>query len=155
MWALEDGSCELAFVDMQAGRQLGDPCWEGMAGRALALLAAHAGDLVAAKDWITDARRRCDRLPDRYVWVSAYIGLAELEIAAREHTDLIAPLAAKLHDDAARHDLPEFLAWALLYQAEWGDRARAALAVATAEGVDNPALKARVRALIHEAATPG
>ena len=28
--------------------QLGDPCWEGMAGRALALLALHAGDPAAA-----------------------------------------------------------------------------------------------------------
>jgi ATP/maltotriose-dependent transcriptional regulator MalT len=150
-WEEAGDDAERAFA---LACQLGDPCWEGMAGRALGLLAAHAGDLIAARAWIADARRRCDRLPDRYVWVSAYIGLAELEIAAREHSDLVAPLAAKLHDDAARYDLPEFLAWALVYQAEGGDRARAALAIATAEGVDNPALKARVRALIREVA-PG
>jgi hypothetical protein len=56
-------------------RQLGDPCWEGMAGRALALLALHTGDGQAAAEWITDARRRCDWLPDRYVWVSGFVAL--------------------------------------------------------------------------------
>lgn len=54
--------------------QLGDPCWEGMAGRALALLALHEGDAGAASEWIVDARRRCDRLPDRYVWGPAKPG---------------------------------------------------------------------------------
>src|SRR4051794_3287814 len=53
--------------------ELGDPCWEGMAARALGLFALHAGDTEAARSWITDARQRCDRVPDRYVWVSAYI----------------------------------------------------------------------------------
>jgi hypothetical protein len=47
--------------------ELGDPCWEGMAGRTLALLALHTGDTKAAAERIIDARRRCDRLPDRYV----------------------------------------------------------------------------------------
>jgi tetratricopeptide (TPR) repeat protein len=127
--------------------ELGDPCWEGMAGRALGLLASQAGDPAGARTWIADARRRCDRVSDRYVWVSAYIGLAELEIAARHDAELIAPLAARLHDTAVRSDLPEFLAWALLYQAEAGDRSRIALARLTAEGIANPLLHARVRAL--------
>jgi tetratricopeptide (TPR) repeat protein len=43
--------------------QLGDPCWEGMAGRAMAMLALQAGDGAAAAEWITEARRRCDRYP--------------------------------------------------------------------------------------------
>ena len=67
--------------------ELGDPCWEGMAGRALALLALHAGDPAAAGQWITDARRRCDRLPDRYVWVSGFVALGHLEINAVRRRD--------------------------------------------------------------------
>jgi DNA-binding SARP family transcriptional activator len=129
--------------------ELGDPCWEGMAGRALGLLALQAGEVAAAQTWIADARRRCDRVPDRYVWVSAYIGLAELEVAARQNADLVAPLAARLHDDAIRGDLPEFLAWALVFQVESGDHARIPLARATADGVANPVLRARVDALGH------
>jgi hypothetical protein len=67
-----------------------------------------------------DARRRCDRVSDRYVWVSAYIGLAQLETAASEDAELIGPAAGRLYQHAARSDLPEFLAWALVYQAESG-----------------------------------
>ncbi len=55
--------------------------------------------------------------------------------------------AARLYDLAVRSDLPEFLAWALVYQSEAGDRGRAAVARAAAEGVTNPVLQARVQAL--------
>ena len=127
--------------------ELGDPCWEGMAARALGLLALDAGDLGAAQAWLADARRRCDRVPDRYVWVSAYIGLAQLETAARHNADLIAPAAARLYEYAVRSDLPEFLAWALVYQAESGDYAKAPLARSAAGGIANPVLQARVQAL--------
>jgi len=46
-----------------------------------------------------------------------------------------------------RSDLPEFLAWALVYQAESGDRAKVPLARSAADGIANPDLQARVRAL--------
>ena len=127
--------------------ELGDPCWEGMAGRALGLLALQAGDLPGAQSWLADARRRCDRVPDRYVWVSAYIGLAQLEAAARQDPGLVGPAAARLCEHAVRSDLPEFLAWALVYQAEAGDRAKIPLARTAAGGVTNPQLQARVQAL--------
>ena len=127
--------------------QLGDPCWEGMAGRALALLALQAGDGTAATEWITDARRRCDRLPDRYVWVSGFVALGQLEIAARQQPDLVAPLARRLYQDALRMDLPEFTAWAVIYQAEAGDQATRPLARTLAASVVNPQLQARAAAL--------
>ena len=127
--------------------QLGDPCWEGMTGRALALLAMHAGDPAAAQHWIIDARRRCDRVTDRYVWVSGFVGLAQLEIAARHQPDLVMPLARALYQDALRTDLPEFIAWALVYQAEAGQPAGLPLAQAIAEQVTSPALRARAAAL--------
>jgi DNA-binding SARP family transcriptional activator len=127
--------------------QLGDPCWEGMAGRALALLALQAGDAAAAEEWITDARRRCDRVPDRYVWVSGFVALGHLEIAARQQPDLVMPLARRLYREALRTDLPEFIGWALIYQSEAGDPASLPLARAIAREVTNPALQARVAAL--------
>ena len=43
-------------------------------------------------------------------------------------------------------DLPEFTAWALIYQAEAGDPASLPLARAIAGQVSNPALKARAAA---------
>jgi tetratricopeptide (TPR) repeat protein len=127
--------------------QLGDPCWEGMAGRALALLSLQAGDPAAASEWITDALRRCNRVADRYVWVSGFVALGQLEIAASQQPDLVLPLARGLYRDAVRDDLPEFIAWALIYQAEAGDCANLPLAKAIAGLVANPALQSRVAAL--------
>jgi DNA-binding SARP family transcriptional activator len=127
--------------------ELGDPCWEGMAGRALAVLALHAGDGAAATEWIADARRRCDRVPDRYVWVSGFVGLGQLEIAASQQSDLVMPLARRLYQDALRADLPEFIAWALIYQAEAGDAANLPTVRTLAAGIVNPALRARAAAL--------
>jgi tetratricopeptide (TPR) repeat protein len=143
-WREASEDAEHAFV---LACELGDPCWEGMAARALGMLAMRAGDLSAAHAWLADARRRCDRVSDRYEWISAYIGLAQLETAARENTDLIAPAAARLYEHAVRSDLPEFLAWALVYQAESGDHAKVALARSAAAGIANRELQARVQAL--------
>jgi len=127
--------------------QLGDPCWEGMAGRVIALLALNDGREAVAMEWVTDAQRRCDRVSDRYVWVSAYVKLAHLEIAARLQPDMVIPLARRLYQDAVRADLPEFTAWGLIYQAEAGDTAQLPLARAVASQVINPALQQRVAAL--------
>jgi DNA-binding SARP family transcriptional activator/tetratricopeptide (TPR) repeat protein len=127
--------------------QLADPCWEGMAGRALALLALRAGDLETAEQWISDAERRCRRVSDRYVWVCAFVALGHLEIAARQQPQAVLPLARGLYQEAVRTDLPEFIAWALVYQAEAGDAAQVPLAKEVASGVVNPELRARASAL--------
>lgn len=143
-WSEAQADAEEAFA---LGCELGDPCWEGMAARALSLMASHAGDVDAAWSWLLDARRRCDRVPDRYMWVSAYIGLAQVELAPLVDPGLVTPLAVRLHDDALRADLPEFLAWALVHQARSGDTTALSLARAAAHKVDNPTLHARIRAL--------
>jgi len=143
-WEESGTEAERAFA---LACELGDPCWEGLAGRQLALVARHRDDRDGARSWLDDARRRCDRVPDRYVWVSGYIGLAQLELAAGRDRELAAAAAARLYDHASRHDLPEFLAWALVCQAEAGDRGRVPLAVRAAAAVDNPVLAARARAL--------
>jgi tetratricopeptide (TPR) repeat protein len=143
-WAGAQRDAEQAFA---LACQLADPCWEGMAGRAMALVAAESGDAPAARDWIIDARRRADRTSDRYAWVSGYVGLAHLEIAARQTPELIGSLADRLYDFAVRTDLPEFIAWALVYRAESGDPAGAGVARTLAAGIDNPALRARAAAL--------
>jgi hypothetical protein len=127
--------------------QLGDPCWEGMAGRALAMLALGRGDDTAAGQWIMDAQRRCDRLPDRYAWVSGFVSLGHVEIAARHQPELVVPLAQRLYQAALRADLPEFIAWALVHLAEAGDPGRLPLARSVGAQVVSPALHARLAAL--------
>ena len=127
--------------------ELGDPCWEGMAARALGEVAALTGKHDAAWEWLADARQRCDRVSDRYVWVSGHIALAQLNLAAKADPRQVPDLAARLYRDAVRFDLPEFAAWALVHQARSGDRSRVALAQAAARGVDNPALHEAIAAL--------
>jgi hypothetical protein len=102
---------------------------------------------VGPRWWLTEARRRADRVSDRYRWVSAYIVLAQLEVAVATGAGDASTVAARLHDSAIRADLPEFLAWALVYQAELGDVSRIALARTAAVAVDNPALHGRVDTL--------
>jgi DNA-binding SARP family transcriptional activator len=143
-WSRARDDAEQAFA---LACQLGDPCWEGMAGRAIALIALHDGQGAAAMEWVTDAQRRSDRVSDRYVWVSGYVTLGHLEIAARQQPDLVIPLARRLYEDAVRADLPEFIAWALIYRVEAGDVAQLPLARAVASQIVNPALQARAAAL--------
>jgi len=144
LWDEARDDAEQAFA---MACQLGDPCWEGLAGRALALVALQDGNAVKAGEWITEARRRCDRVPDRWVWLSGFVALGHLEIAARHEPDLILPLARRLYQHALRADLPEFIAWALIYQAEAGDLAGLGVARAVAARVTSPALRERAAAL--------
>lgn len=142
-WAGAQLEAEEAFA---LACELADPCWEGMAARALGLIAAHGGDLEAGRGWLAEARRRSDRVADRYVWVSAYIGLADLQLSVVDGRD-VAAAAQRLHDEALGADLPELLAWALVHQAESGDRTRVEPARAAAAELDDPGLKARVALL--------
>lgn len=137
-WQQARTQAEHAFA---LGCELGDPCWEGMAARVLSLTAHQGGDAPSAWQWIVDARRRSDRVSDRYVWVSAYVGLAQLELAVQAEPTLVGALAERLHTEAVRYDLPEFQAWASVYRAGVGDRTGLPAAVEIARGIDNPALQ--------------
>lgn len=65
------------------GCELGDPCWEALAECGLALLSLRRGNLDDAWSSATDARRRCVRHPDRYVWVEAWVLLRLVTVARR------------------------------------------------------------------------
>jgi hypothetical protein len=67
--------------------------------------------------------------------------------AASQQHELVMPLAQRLYQDGLRADLPEFTAWALIYQAEAGDLTNFPLVRTLAAGIINPALQARVTAL--------
>jgi tetratricopeptide (TPR) repeat protein len=69
--------------------QLGDPCWEGMSARGLALVAEAEGDTERAFELLADARSRCNRLADPYVWLDVYILDAQCELGLRhDHADV-------------------------------------------------------------------
>ena len=151
---------ELAFVDVQAGRHASATRALHEAWPQVEAAAERSIDICDRERWnafvpwpqalrahCLAAAGRCDRLPDRYVWVSGFVGLGHLEIAARLQPDLVMPLARRLYQDALRADLPEFTAWALIYQAEAGDLANLPLARTLAASIVNPALRTRAAAL--------
>lgn len=54
------------------GCQIGNPCWEGLAGGGLGLSAGAAGDVPRAVALLEDTAERSRRLQDAYIWVRAY-----------------------------------------------------------------------------------
>src|SRR6516164_3708493 len=65
--------------------RLGDPCWEGMSARGLALVAEAAEDTGRAFALLSDAHARANRLADPYVWLDGYILDAQCELGRRHH----------------------------------------------------------------------
>ena len=54
------------------GCQMADPCWEGLAARGIGLVHRANGRIDEAIAWLDDARTRCIRIPDAYLWVHAW-----------------------------------------------------------------------------------
>ncbi len=120
--------------------QLGDPCWEGMAARGIGLVAHLRGDGQAAMRWVADARTRCVRLPDAWLWVEGYC-LDTLSILATRHDpQQAAHWIAELEALATRTGMREFVARAYLHRSLNGDRDAADAARVLAAEVDNPAV---------------
>lgn len=126
------------------GCQLGDPCWEGIAGRGLGCVAIARGDSQHAAEILVDAIARCVRLPDAYLWGKGYAldTLCSLAIANRM------PQAPAWIDDmqslAARSGMRELTVRSHLHRAALGDRASGAAAQLLASDIDNPSLRALV-----------
>lgn len=68
------------------GCEIGDPCWEALALRGLALVARRQHETDRARDLLTEALACCRRLPDVYKWAEALVltELLELDPAAHD-----------------------------------------------------------------------
>ena len=146
----------LADVDLAEGRtdaaaaayehayalslQLGDPCWEGMAARGIGLVADQRGDAEAALRWVEEARTRCVRLPDAWLWVEGYCLDALCVLAIQHRRPEAARWVADLEALATRTGMRELVARAYLHRGRLGDRAAAEAALVLAAEVDNPAV---------------
>ncbi len=60
--------------------EIGDPCWEGLSGRSLALAELDEGNVAAARARLEDAYTRATRVPDGWAWVNGYILAALCEV---------------------------------------------------------------------------
>lgn len=120
--------------------QLGDPCWEGTAARGLALVADMSGQTDRAFDLLTDARTRCNRLADPYVWLDVYILDAQCELGLRWNHPDTARWIATMRELASRTKMRELTVRSLLHGAALGNRGDSEAAVLLAADIDNPAL---------------
>jgi DNA-binding SARP family transcriptional activator len=127
--------------------QIGDPCWEGISARGLALLAEAEGDVERAFAVLLDAQARANRLADPYVWLDVHILDALCEIGRRHGHGLTATWAGAMLDRASRTGMRELTVRAMLHEAATGVRGDVAAALMLHADIDNPALAALVAAV--------
>ena len=130
-----DGAAELLQHAFARACQLGDPCWEGMAARGLALVAEATGDTERAFALLADARARAGRLADPYVWLDGYILDAQCELGRRHgHPDTGAWVEA-LRELASRSGMRELTLRSLRHGAALGRAGDDAAAAVLAEEI--------------------
>ena len=132
------GALEQAFA---RACQLGDPCWEGMAARGLALVAEATGDTGRAFTILVDARARSKRLADPYVWLEVHILDALCELGRRHGHPETRRWNDTMRRIASRTGMRELTVRSLLHGAALGDPGDGAAAAMLAADIDNPALK--------------
>jgi hypothetical protein len=123
------------------GCQLGDPCWEGIAGRGLGRVAIARGDTQGAIDILVDTIARCVRLPDAYLWGKGYALDVLCGLAVAQAMPQASAWIAELHSLAARSGMRELAARSHLHRGALGDRASATAATRLVGEIDNPALR--------------
>jgi tetratricopeptide (TPR) repeat protein len=126
------GAAELLQHAFARACQLGDPCWEGMAARGLALVAEATGDTERAFALLADARTRAGRLADPYLWLDGYILDAQCELGRRHGHPDTGTWIETLRNLACRSGMQEFTLSSLRHGAALGragdDAAAAVLA---------------------------
>jgi len=129
------GAAELLQHAFARACQLGDPCWEGMAARGLALVAEATGDTDRAFALLADARARAGRLADPYVWLDGHILEAQCELGQRHgHPDTGAWVEA-LRKLASRSGMRELTLRSLRHGAALGRAGDDAAAAVLAEEI--------------------
>ena len=124
--------------------QLRDPCWEGLAGRALGLLADARGETARAFDVLADAHHRSGRLADSYVWLDAYILDARCTVGRRHghpHTERWTSALERL---ASRTGMREMTVRAAQHRAALDGAGASGRAPLLAADIDNPRLAEEV-----------
>lgn len=122
------------------GCQLGDPCWEGMGARGVGLVRIAKGELDEGFAWLLDARARCVRIPDAYLWIEACCLDALAVMGVRYDHAGARRWVGDLESLASRTGMREMLVRAYLHRAALGDGRAAEAVMAFRDAVDNSAL---------------
>jgi hypothetical protein len=122
------------------GCQLGDPCWEGIAGRGRGCIAIARGDTHGAIDILLDAIARSARLPDGYLWAKAYALDALCGLAISTKMPDASLWVQELQNIAARSGMRELTVRALMHRASLGDVSSSHAARVLMDEIDSPLL---------------
>jgi DNA-binding SARP family transcriptional activator len=145
---LVEGRVEPASEAFEAafalGCQIGDPCWEGMGARGIGLVRLVHGDVADGIRWLDDARTRSVRIPDAYLWISAFCLDTLCETAIEHAAKGAERWVADLENLASRTGMNELLVRAQLHGAALGLRGTLESATVFAAGIDNPAVLGRL-----------
>lgn len=133
---------EAAFA---LGCQIGDPCWEGMGARGIGLVRIANGDVAEGIGWLDDARTRCVRVPDAYLWIHGYCLDALCQQSIAHGVAGAARWVSDLEAASARTGMNELLTRAQLHRAALGMPGALESAAVFAERIDNPAVLRQVR----------
>jgi DNA-binding SARP family transcriptional activator len=120
--------------------QLGDPCWEGIAARGIGRAAAARDEIDTALEWLMEARTRCVRLPDAWLWIEAYTLDALCSLAVEHRLPAAPTWIEALAALAARTGMRQFAATANIYRGRLGDDAALTASRLLAAEIENPAL---------------
>ncbi len=126
--------------------QIGDPCWEGISARGLALLHRERGDVDRAFSALLDARSRGKRLADPYVWLDVFILDALCELGREQGHPATAAWAEEMHALASGAGMRELTVRAMLHRAALGRLGDVGAAALFAADLDNPVLAELVTA---------
>jgi hypothetical protein len=122
--------------------QIGDPCWEGVTGRGLALVAEARGETKRAFRVLEDAARRCTRLSDTYVWAEAYILDSQSSLGLVHGHENTSDWIEKLYDLTSRTGMRELQVKAMMHRTRLGTEDEHSAALNLAEDIANPRLRA-------------
>jgi len=128
------------------GCQLGDACWESLAGRGVALVAAARGEPDRARTLFIDALQRCARVPDSYAWGRVYTLEALCALAVAQAWPDAGAWVSQLLELAQRSGMRELAAKAHLHSAALGRGAALVVAAELAQDIGNPSLLRAVEA---------
>ena len=120
--------------------QLGDPCWEGISTRGLALVAEATGRTEQAFAALSDARARCSRHADSYLWLDAYILDAQCRLGLRHAHPDTDRWVDRMQELASRNGMRELMVRSLLHGAALGRDGDAGAAALLAADIENPLL---------------
>ena len=104
------------------------------------LVADRRGDPDSALSRVSEARERCVRLPDAWLWVEGYCLDALCTLATEHRHPGAARWIADLEALATRTGMRELIARAYVHHSRLGDRTAMDAARVLAAEVDNPAV---------------